>query len=148
MTKESRPQLLVDISVKITSDAKGGYAFHYAGDFCKPNGDLDFSGGDARKKAIRIVFSIADGSLAGVKFQAKGDNAFWIAEKCKTGPDGCPQGPYCGDQFTGVTTLAKGAKLQLIDKNDDGKLYRYMLRFDLNGALVIHDPDNQNGGHD
>ena len=148
MTRDSRPQLQVDISVKITSNGEGGYAFCYAGDFCKPNGDLDFSGEDARKKAIRIVFSIADGSVAGVKFQAKGDNAYWIAEISKTGPDGCPKGPYCGDQFTGVTTLAKGTKLLVIDKNDDGLLYRYMLRFDLNGALVIHDPDNQNGGKD
>lgn len=147
MIKQARPQLLVDISVKITTDGDGGYTFRYAGDFCQPNGDLDFAVGDARKKTIKIVFSIAEGSVAGIKFQARGDDAYWIVEKSKTDADGCPQGPYSGDQFTGITTLANGARLQVIDKNDDGKLYRYMLRFDLNGAPVVDDPDTANDGH-
>ncbi len=50
-----------------------------------------------------------------------------------------------GDQFTHAATLDGGQRLQVINKNGDGKLYRYSLVFDLNGETVVDDPEMNNG---
>jgi hypothetical protein len=139
-------QIIADVAVKVTADGKGGHAFEYSGTYAQRNGDLDFSKGEARKHTVKIDFAIADGSVDGIKFKPNGANGFWIVEKIHVGPKGCPEGPYKGDQFKSVTTVAGGKRLHVIDTNDDGKLYRYMLRFDLNGKTIVDDPDTTNGG--
>lgn len=94
---------------------------------------------------MRIEFVIAEDSVAGVKFKPYGDDAFWILEKTLAGPAGEPTGPYGGPTFLPANTHSNGKRLIVIDKNDDGKLYRYTLRFDLDGKTVIDDPDMGNG---
>lgn len=146
MTEIFSKELTVDVWVSITSDGNGGYRFAYSGKNFRPNGDFDFSKGEPRKHAVKIDFAITDDSVKGIAFKPNGDDALWIVEKDRAGPDGCPQGPYKGDQFKGIATTANGKRLHVIDKNDDSTLYRYMLRFDLNGETIVDDPDGQNGG--
>ncbi|MEZ5922435.1 MAG: hypothetical protein R3C60_13940 [Parvularculaceae bacterium] len=144
----ARGQITADITVKVTQGVDGAYKFEYSGQFAQPNGDLNFAAGVARKNAVKIVFGIANGSIDGIQFKSNNnanDGPYWIVEKSKVGADGCPQGPYMGDQFSGIATTAGGRQMHVINKNDDGKKYRYMLRFDLNGVTVVHDPDNDNG---
>jgi hypothetical protein len=92
-----------------------------------------------------MEFSIAAGSAPGIRFKSKGKDAFWIVEKAKAGPTGEPVKFDGGDQFTQASTIAGGQRLQVINKNSDGKRYRYSLVFDLNGETVVDDPDAQNG---
>lgn len=140
-----REQITADVAVKITPDSRGGYAFCYTGPYTKANGDCDCSKGEARKCEVKLDFAIADGSVNGIKFKPNGDEAFWIVDKASVGPKDCPVGPYKGAQFKSITTVAGGKRLHVIDTNDDGKLYRYMLRFDLNGETIVDDPEIGNG---
>ncbi len=135
------------ISVTISKGSGGDrrYAFRYAGTFVDEKGNMDFTVDGARKKAVRVKFEIAAPNALGAKFLTQDDNAIWIVEKDKAGPDGCPQGPYKGDQFTGIATQGGGRTLSLTDKNDDGKVYRYALRFMIDGDTVVDDPEVRNG---
>jgi len=139
-------ELATQVDVTIQPDGAGGYRFVHAGEFAQSNGDLDFSQGRARGRVMRIEFVIAEDSVAGATFKPVGDDAFWIVEKALAGPGGEPTGPYFGPTFPQTITHPGGKRLIVIDKNDDGKLYRYMLRFDLNGKLICDDPDMGNGG--
>jgi len=144
----ARGEITADVTVKITQTGEGEYKFEYSGQCAKPNGDLNFAEGGALKNTVKIVFAIAEGSVAGIRFKSnsKADGGpFWIVEKSKAGSDGCPQGPCKGDQYRVITTTTCGRQMHVINKNDDGKRYRYMLRFDLDGATVIDDPDSDNG---
>lgn len=132
------------VGVAVTPDGAGGYAFRYSGDFAKENGDLDFSGDRARGRGVSIEFKIGPGSPEGLRFKSDGSDAMWIVEKKQVG-DGSPKVPYRGDQFTEFSTSGDGQTLRVYDRNNDGVLYRYALRFDLGGETVQHDPDTQNG---
>ncbi len=139
-------ELATQVDVTIQPDGNGGYRFVHEGEFAQANGDLDFSQGRARGRVMRVEFAITESSVAGATFKPVGDDAFWIVEKALAGPGGEPTGPYFGPTFTNAVTHPGGKRLIVINKNDDGKLYRYMLRFDLDGETIVDDPDTTNGG--
>lgn len=144
----SRQTVPVDAEVMISEDGDGGYAFSYKAPFFEENGNFDFSKNGAAFNTITLSFTIADGSVAGIKFKSDAADAMWIVEKKNVdATTGSPNGPYRGDQFSNFEVSADGRQLTVTDANDDGVLYRYGLRFDLNGKTVIDDPDGQNGGH-
>lgn len=144
MADAKRGEIKPVISVKITGDEKSGYAFAYSGEFADVKGNLYFTIGRARRKKIRMKFSIDAASVKGARFLARGDEAFWIVEKALAGPDGCPQGPYRGDQFRILSIGNDRRALRVLDQNDDGKVYRYALRFEINGKTIVDDPDTSN----
>lgn len=143
---ERSGEITVNVGVSIHSDGGGGYYFAYSGDFSESNGNLDFSEGEAYGRPVRIEFAIDPDSVAGIKFRPTGADAMWIVEKEDVGPDGSPRGPYRGAQFVEFSVDPEGTRLTVIDKNDDGKLYRYGLRFDVAGKTIVDDPDVKNGG--
>lgn len=141
-----RESLQVAADVTIAKDSAGEYSFSYAAPYFKENGDFDFSQKGAPLSAIDLTFTIADGSLPGIKFFPDGPDAIWIVEKKELkDPASSPAGPYRGDQFVDFKVSPDGTTLTLTDKNDDGVLYRYALRFELDGQPVVNDPDGQNG---
>ena len=139
----------VTAEVTISEGADGKPTFRYNGPFFDEKGNFDFSQEGAEDNTIELTFSIADGSVPGIKFRSDPRDAIWIVEKAKVDPKtGSPAGPYRGEQFFDFRVSADGDTLTLTDRNDDGVLYRYGLRFDHNGAPVIDDPDGQNGPRD
>lgn len=144
----AREEKTADVAVTITdADGDGAYEFAYSGPFTDGDGNFDFTQGDIRKFAVKIDFAIGEGSVEGIKFMGRGEDAMWIALKSDVG-DGSPTGPYQGDQFKGFATKEDGRRMHVVDRNDDGQTYRYALRFDLNGAVVQDDPDIGNGNGD
>jgi len=135
----------VDAKLKITQDASGAYDFTYDSPYSDADGNFDFSVGEAAKASVRLTFRLADDSGLGIKFKPDGTDAIWIVDKKNVGPDGSPQGPYEGRQFRDFKVSEDGLSLSLFNRNDDGVLYRYGLRFDRGEETVIDDPDNQNG---
>lgn len=136
----------VTAEVTIFEGADGKPTFRYNGPFFDEKGNFDFSQEGAKFNTINLTFAIADGSIPGLKFRADPRDAIWIVEKAKVDPEtGSPVGPYRGDQFVDFRVTDDGRRLTLTDKNDDGVLYRYGLRFNHDAALVADDPDGQNG---
>lgn len=144
----TRKILPVEAQVSITEDGAGGYAFSYKAPFADEKGNFDFSKNDAAFNIIRLTFVIDASSAPGIRFKADATDAIWIVEKANVdAATGSPRGPYRGEQFSDFQVSADGTSLSVTDRNDDGVLYRYGLRFDLDGKTVIDDPDAQNGGH-
>ncbi len=146
--KSVAPQGTIEVTADVTvlRGDDGNYAFRYSGPFFDEKGNFDFSQPGAKFNTINLTFAIADGSIPGLKFRADPRDAIWIVEKAKADPEtGSPVGPYRGDQFVDFRVTDDGRRLTLIDKNDDGVLYRYGLRFNHDAALVADDPDGQNG---
>lgn len=135
----------VEAKLKITQDGRGAYDFTYDSPYSDADGNFDFSVGEAAKASVRLTFRLADDSGLGIKFKPNGTDAIWIVDKKNVGPDGSPQGPYEGRQFRDFKVSEDGLSLSLFNRNDDGVLYRYGLRFDRGEETVIDDPDNQNG---
>jgi hypothetical protein len=145
----SRGTVKATADVTISQGEDGKYAFRYSGPFADEKGNFDFSQEGAEGNTIELTFAIADGSLSGIRFRSDPRDAIWIVEKSKVDPKtGSPAGPYRGDQFFDFRVSEDGGKLMLTDRNDDGVLYRYGLRFDRGDALVFDDPDAQNGSRD
>lgn len=141
-----RKTLPVNADVTISDNGAGGYSFSYKAPFFDEKGNFDFSKNGAAFNTIRLTFTIADGSVAGITFKSDATDAMWIVEKKNVDKStGSPSGPYRGGQFSNFEISADGRQLTVTDTNDDGVLYRYGLRFDLNGKTVIDDPDGQNG---
>lgn len=141
--------LPVKADVTIAEDGAGGYSFAYSAPFFDEKGNFDFSQKGAAFNSIELTFAIADGSVPGIKFKSDPTDAMWIVEKVNVDEmTGSPRGPYRGNQFSGFAVSPDGQSLTVTDQNDDGVLYRYGLRFDLDGKTVIDDPDGQNGPKD
>lgn len=137
----------VDAAVTIAEDGAGGYVFSYKAPFADEKGNFDFSQKGAAFNTIKLTFTIADGSVPGIKFQPQPADAMWIVEKVNVDEaTGSPRGPYRGNVFSDFQLSADGQSLTVTDQNNDSVLYRYGLRFDLNGKLVVDDPDVGNGG--
>ncbi len=148
--RPTRPTIDANIRVSIkesdqTKTGKKSYEFAYAGDFVDKVGNIDLTVDGARKRAVRVRFEFDPSGAPGAKFLTPGDNAFWIAAHDELGADRCPKGPYKGNQFVGISTQGSGNSLSFTDKNDDGKVYRYALRFNIGGDTVIDDPEVRNG---
>lgn len=140
--------LPVKAAVTITEDGAGGYSFAYNAPFFDEKGNFDFSQKGAAFNTIELTFTIAGGSVPGIKFKPDATDAIWIVEKVNVDEaTGSPRGPYRGQQFSKFSVSADGQSLTVTDANNDGILYRYGLRFDLDGKTVVDDPDGQNGGH-
>ena len=139
----------VAAKLSITRDAAGIYDFKYDAPFADADGNFDFSKGEPYGKIVRLSFSIVDDGGLGLTFKPEARDAMWIVDKKNVGPDGSPQGPYRGQQWTDFRVSENGRVLFVTDQNDDGVLYRYGLRFDLDGETVVDDPDanNGSGGH-
>ncbi len=87
--------------------------------------------------------------MPGVSFLTAGADAVWIVDKALAGPTGEPAAPYNGGQFAIFAPSSGGKRIQVFDKNDDGKVYQYALRFLLTTApdgQVVMDPTIKNGG--
>lgn len=139
----------VNADVTILVDEAGAYSFAYKAPFFDEKGNFDFSQKGAVKNTIKLTFSIADGSVPGIMFKPTADDAMWIVEKKNVDEaTGSPRGPYRGNQFQGFEVSDDLRQLTVVDNNNDGVLYRYGLRFDVDGKTVVDDPDGQNGGHD
>ncbi len=146
--KESRNTIPVDAAVTIAENPEGGYSFSYNAQFFKENGDFDFSQEGAKGNTIILTFTIADGSVPGIGFNADATDALWIVDKKDVDKEtGSPGGPYRGNQFFKFAVSDDRQSLTVTDQNDDGVLYRYGLRLNIDGEPVIDDPDGQNGGH-
>jgi hypothetical protein len=144
---KSQGEIAVAAVLTVTEDAAGGYKFAYSAPYFDESGNFDFSQKGALYNRVTLTFTIADGSVAGLKFKPDARDAMWIVDKKSVDPaTGSPRGPYEGRQFHSFAVSADGLTLSVIDENNDGVLYRYGLRFDLGGATVIDDPDGQNGG--
>jgi hypothetical protein len=145
--KEGRKTVPVNAAVTIAEDGAGGYIFNYQAPFADEKGNFDFSRPGALYNTIRLTFTIADGSIPGVAFKTDATDAMWIVEKVNVDKEtGSPRGPYRGNQFYGFQVSKDGRELTVTNTNDDGVLYRYGLRFDLGGKMVVDDPDVGNGG--
>ena len=141
-----RPAISVSAAVKISQNDAGDYSFSYDAPFFDEVGNFDFSKKGAVFNTVNLTFKIADGSVEGIRFKADPTDAIWIVEKVNVDEaTGSPRGPYRGQQFSDFAVSEDGQTLTLVDTNNDGVLYRYGLRFDLNGETVIDDPDGQNG---
>lgn len=142
-----RGEIAVKADVAVTEDGAGGYKFAYDAPFFDAKGNFDFSQKGALYNKVTLSFTIADGSVPGLKFKPDGRDAMWIVEKKNVDPaTGSPRGPYQGRQFHSFAVSSDGLTLTVIDENNDGGLYRYGLRFDLGSATVVDDPDGTNGG--
>lgn len=139
-----RGEVPVDAAVLISSDGAGGYTFKYSAPFADADGNFDFRDPKVGDSAVTLTFRIEGGSVGGIRFKPEGRDAMWIADKRQTGEDS-PKGPYQGRQFSGFSVGADGQTLTVQNLNNDGLVYRYALRFDLNGETVQHDPDVKNG---
>jgi len=139
------PTVNVPAQLAVTGDRASGFDFHYSAPFADEHGNFDFSQKGADGNIIKLSFTL-DGSVPGLRFKPDGREAMWIVEKENVGKDGSPTGPYRGQQFLDFKVSDDGLTLEVTDLNDDGVLYRYGLRFDLDGETVVHDPDAQNGG--
>jgi hypothetical protein len=148
MSENSRPIEQISVAIKVTGNASSGFTFDYAGDHFDTEGNFDFAVDALNGKSVKIDFAIAEDSVDGLRFKANGDDAFWIVEEVVVGPQGCPSGPYQGTQFKDCSTDAGGKRMHVTDINNDGKKYRYALRFDLDGETIMHDPEGSNGGPD
>lgn len=148
MSEQTRPEVDVSVSVKITENQGSSYDFEYSGDYFDSAGNFNFANTNLKGKSVRIHYSIDAQSAAGVQFKQTGDDAFWIIEESIVGPTGCPGQTYRGSQFQDWVTSADRLQLHVLDLNSDGLNYRYALRFDRNGATIVHDPGgtNDNGG--
>ncbi len=146
-TGADRNTVPVNAAVTIAEDGSGGYVFSYKAPFADEQGNFDFSQKGAAFNTIKLTFTIADGSVPGIAFQPAATDAIWIVEKANVdATTGSPRGPYRGNVFSDFQLSADGRSLTVTNQNDDGVRYRYGLRFDLNGKLVIDDPDMGNGG--
>lgn len=144
---EARKSLPVEAQVSVTEDGAGGYAFSYKAPFADEKGNFDFSRNGAAFNTIKLTFAIDASSVSGIKFKPDAADAMWIVEKKNVDKaTGSPRGPYHGEQFSDFQVSADGMSLSVTDRNDDGVLYRYGLRFDLDGKTVTDDPDMGNGG--
>jgi hypothetical protein len=147
-TKEARKTVPVAAAVTIAEDGAGGYVFSYQSPFADEKGNFDLSRPGALFNTVKLTFTIADGSVPGVTFKADAADAMWIVEKVNVDKaTGSPRGPYRGNQFYDFQVSTDGRQLTVTNTNDDGILYRYGLRFDLDGKTIVDDPDSQNGGH-
>ncbi|MEX0645685.1 MAG: hypothetical protein WD076_10260 [Parvularculaceae bacterium] len=140
--------IAAEVGVTVSADGKGGFTFRYSGDYIDEEGNLDLASGAAAENSVRIEISIAGGP-EGLRFKTEGRDAMWIADAEAVGRNASPRGPYEGEQFTEFSVDSDGQRLSVLDRNFDGRLYRYGLRFDFEGATVMDDPDVQNGtgGH-
>lgn len=146
----ARQQSNVDATVNVSRNANGGFDFRYQGGDVTPKGNMDLTGGKLKGKDVLIKFCLDDASYNdGVRFlpKSKDDAAIWIALSEMLPPGESPRGPYQGDQFVGFSTIKNGRCTQVVDKNDDGLVYTYALRFRVPGEKdpVQHDPIIRNG---
>jgi hypothetical protein len=144
--KASDETLPVNVALTVAPSGDGTYQFRYEGPFFDERGNFDFSKPGALYQTIEITFTLSENSPPELRFKPTAEDAMWIVDKRFVGPDGSPAGPYRGDVFYGFALSEDGRSLRVIDRNDDGVLYRYGLRFDLGAETVIDDPDGQNGG--
>jgi hypothetical protein len=146
---DRQTEIAVPAKLSITRGADGVFDFKYDAPFADSEGNFDFSKGDPYGKVVLLSFSIVDDMGLGLKFKPDGRDAMWIVDKRFVGPDGSPEGPFRGQQWTNFDVSADGRTLTVRNQNDDGILYRYGLRFDMGSETVIDDPDSQNGsgGH-
>lgn len=143
---DARNTVPVSAAVAIADDGAGSYLFSYKAPFADEKGNFDFSQKGAAFNTIKLTFTIADGSVEGIKFKPDAADAMWIVEKINVDETtGSPRGPYRGKQFSDFTISEDGRSLTVTDANDDGVIYRYGLRFDLGGKTVTDDPDVNNG---
>lgn len=144
---ETRNTIDVRAAVTISDDSAGGQSFRYQAPFFDEDGNFDFSKQGAVYNTVRLTFVIAPESVAGIRFKPDAADAMWIVEKKNVDKaTGSPSGPYRGAQFFDFSVSEGGSALSVTDRNDDGVLYRYGLRFDLDGETVFDDPDGMNGG--
>ncbi|MEM9014642.1 MAG: hypothetical protein AAGB02_06005 [Pseudomonadota bacterium] len=139
------PATELTVGVSVMEVGGGEFAFKYSGEYFEENGDFDFSEGPVSKGPVEITFVI-DEAPDGVVFRSPGADAIWIDFLQNVGPEGSPKGPYRGDQFRDFRTIEGGKALRVFDVNNDGEFYRYGLRFDRRGELIMHDPTGHNGG--
>jgi hypothetical protein len=139
-----------DVTVIVWKDNAGTYQYTYCGYIPDTSGNMNFSTGPAKGHPVRIDITIDDRTGDDAKFQTPGDNAMWVGPLDPGNPTASPAGPYpvTGPtaQFTGFATTANRMSVSVTDKNNDGKDYRYALRFEIDGALEQDDPDIKNDG--
>lgn len=141
-----RKTVPIKAEVTVSENEGGGHSFAYKAPFFDERGNFDFSKNGAAHNNIRLTFTITDDSIPGITFKTQGGDAIWVVLKKNVDPaTGSPRGPYKGEQFADFEVSSDGRSLSVTDYNNDGELYRYGLRFDLDGKTVIDDPDGQNG---
>lgn len=145
--QSTRNTVPVNAAVTVADDGAGGYKFSYSAPFADERGNFDFSKQGAAFNTVKLTFTISAGSVSGLKFKPDGADAMWIVDKKNVdATTGSPRGPYRGTQFFDFNVSADGKQLTVTNMNDDEILYRYGLRFDLDGRTVVDDPDMNNGG--
>ena len=145
-----RGQIEADSTVNVSRNANGGFDFRYSGNDVDPKGNMQFDDNKGRGNEVLIKICVDDATYEnGIRFvqKSKDDAAMWIELSELLPPGASPTGPYDGDQFYAFATTQNGRCMQVVDKNDDGLVYTYALRFRVPGEKnpVQHDPVIRNG---
>ena len=141
----ARGQIEADSTINVSRNANGGFDFRYSGNDVDPKGNMNFEGERGRGNEVLIRICVDDQTYDdGIRFipKSKDDAAMWIELSELLPPGASPVGPYEGDQFYAFATIKNGRCMQVVDKNDDGLVYTYALRFRVPGEKdpVQHDP--------
>lgn len=141
----ARGQIEADSTINVSRNANGGFDFRYAGKYVDPKGNMNFYDDRGRGNEVLIRICVDDETYEdGIRFipKSKDDAAMWIELSELLPPGASPVGPYEGDQFYAFATIKNGRCTQVVDKNDDGLVYTYALRFRVPGEKepVQHDP--------
>lgn len=141
----ARGQIEADSTINVSRNANGGFDFRYSGNDVDPKGNMNFDNDRGRGNEVLIRICVDDETYEdGIRFipKSKDDAAMWIELSELLPPGASPVGPYEGDQFYAFATIKNGRCTQVVDKNDDGLVYTYALRFRVPGEKdpVQHDP--------
>ena len=163
-SKIDRNEVTTNVGVTIKQNSTGEFTYSYDGDFVDQEGNFDFTQKGAQGNAIIINFQI-NSAPTDMRFRPVGTDAIWIAPAALLAEGASPTAAYdprltasannefqesnedqgSRDQFSGFSVSSDGKRLTLTDENNDNTEYRYGLRFDLRGELVMHDPHIKNG---
>jgi len=109
----------VNVTLTVTTDAKGALKYTWSGNNVDANGNLDLS-----KITTPIVITITISTSLQLSFYSPPSQAVWIGFQ-SSGP---PTGPYVGAEFTTAANVNSATStLQWTDQNNDGKTYAYIL---------------------
>jgi|GEM_PF-3492321 len=150
--------LELPITVGVKPNGKGGFDFTYTGRYFDPDGNWNFTRGDAQERHVLMQFHLSDSVPAGLKFISPGEDAMYIVKKSslerKTDSPTRSFDPQENvdkkgrPEFSDFKTSEDGRTLTVLNLNNDGAVYRYNLRFRLGDDLVVHDPDGDNDDWD
>lgn len=147
-SKPDRKTKQIEVDLHVLPGQSGEYDHRFSGpEVVNEEGDFDFT---RIKGPVTVTIRISSKSERGVAFLTPADHAISLVPEKFVERGKCPgSGSYKTDQFHSFELSDNNTALTFVDRNNDGGVYFYALRFvNAKGCIHVYDPKVKNGHHD